>query len=852
MPNSTFQRVRHLFDILVELTPTQRLADLEARDDLDGPTRQLLHQLLQLDADTVSLTAAPALVPARRAAHDWIGRRVGAYAITAKLGEGGMGSVFRAQRVVGDIDQQVAIKIAHRELLNDSSLARLRLERQVLALLQHPNIAAMYDLGELEDGTPYIVMEYIEALPLPDYVAHNAAGLRERLQLFLQLCDAVAYAHRNLIVHRDIKPANILVTAAGQPKLLDFGIAKPLQHRLGSIEIEQTHAAQRYFSLRNVAPEQLRGETVTVTCDVYGLGTVLYELLCGHPLYDLEGLNLAEVEQRISQDDPPPPSRRAATGSAALLPWQRALAADLDAIALFALRRDPQTRYASVDALAADIHRYLDGYAVAARQGSRLYHIGRFLRRHRVALATGVLFVAVIAVAGSLWLRQYISAQAERDRAENVTRIIIDALAAVQPAKARDQEISAREVFEQVGSIALSSSLDTQPATRTQLAATVARIYLQLGLPREALTLIERIEGDIPHASDKVHFELETARAQALLELGRVWQVRAALQKHAETARTAPERMQWRLLEAGVHSNRGEFEQALSLLQTVAAADSGAAQMTRAAARRQLPQILLRLGRRDEAQASAGELLDEHRSQYRNAHPELLATLNDVLSIMLDLDNYAEAASLAAEAMAMSRHLYGENSLSYANALSRHATALAELGQLDRALDEAQSSLQKVRSLMGENSPVAATYHYCLALILERRGDRSAALQHFATAARVGELGMSEQSDSLYQIRLKLAAAQLQHDQPADARKSIDSALAMAARHPLVDQPDLGPVAQLILALADYRLQPSAANADAVQRSSAAAQAEARGPLARRTLAALLPAARTDTAATKR
>ncbi|TDR43860.1 serine/threonine-protein kinase [Tahibacter aquaticus] len=852
MSNSTFQRVRHLFDILVELTPAQRLADLEARSDLDAPTRQLLHQLLQLDADTASLTAAPALVAAHRAARDWIGYRVGAYAITAKLGEGGMGSVFRAQRVVGNIDQQVAIKIAHRELLNESSLARLRLERQVLALLQHPNIAAMYDLGELDDGTPYIVMEYVQALPLPDYVAHNGTGLRERLQLFLQLCDAVAYAHRNLIVHRDIKPANVLVTDTGQPKLLDFGIAKPLQHRLGSVEIEQTHAAQRYFSLRNVAPEQLRGETVTVTCDVYGLGTVLYELLCGHPLYDLEGLNLTEVEQRISQDDPPPPSRRAAASNAALLPWQRTLAPDLDAIALFALRRDPQARYASVDALAADLHRYLHGYPVAARQGSRLYHAGRFLRRHRVALATSALFVAVIAVAGTLWLRQYISAQAERERAENVTHIIIDALAAVQPARARDQEISAREVFEQVGSIALSSSLDNQPATRTQLAAAVARIYLQLGLPREALTLIERIEGDIPQASDKVRFELETARAQAQLELGRVWQVRAALQTHAETARTAPERLQWRLLEAGVHINRGEFDQALALLQTVAAADSGAAQMTRSAARRLLPQVLLRLGRRDEAQASARELLSEHRSLYGDTHPELLATLNDVLSIMLDLDNYADAAGLAAETMTMSRHLYGENSLIYTKSLSKHATALAELGQLDRALDEARSSLQKIRALRGENAPVTASYHYYLALILERRGDSNAALEHFAAAARIGEASMSEHSDALYQIRFKLAAAQLQHDQPAAAGKSIDSALAMAERYPLVDKPDLGAVAQLIRALADNRLQPSAAYAAAVEHSTATAQAEARGLLARRTLAALVPTPRPDTVAAPR
>lgn len=382
MTGNPFLRLKQIFNTLIELPENEREGYLDAQSGIDDEMRRQLEDLLRADGRHANATTRRAMDAKATSPSGWIGQKIGGFRIERVLGHGGMGNVFLAQRVDGGAVQQAAIKTLHAWRLDSAGLARFRLEGQVLALLQHPNIAMLHDLGELSDGAPYVIMEYVRGTPLLEFQREHNLDVQNTLQLFLLICEAVSYAHRNLVVHRDIKPSNILVDQNGMPKLLDFGIAKPLVDRLGNIDIEKTGTAQQYFSLRNVAPEQLLGQKITVACDVYGLGTLLYEMVSGHPAHDLDGLAPAQAQRRVIEEEPLPPSRRAAA------PEAKQLRGDLDAITAKALRKNPQQRYRSVDEFAADVRRHLRGYPVDAREGTGFYRATRFFHRHRTAIVT--------------------------------------------------------------------------------------------------------------------------------------------------------------------------------------------------------------------------------------------------------------------------------------------------------------------------------------------------------------------------------------------------------------------------------------------------------------------------------
>jgi serine/threonine protein kinase/Tfp pilus assembly protein PilF len=322
---------------------------------------------------------------------DLIGTRIGRYTIEALIGKGGMGAVYRAVRE-DDFRMQVAIKLLKRGTDTEAALRRFRAERQILARLQHPNIPRMLDGGATEAGLPYFVMEYVDGTPLLQYSALRS--VRQRLQLFRQVCSAVQYAHQKLIVHRDIKPSNILVTTEGNPQLLDFGIAKLLDpaddRSLGSL----TTTGMRLMTPDYASPEQLRGQPVTPATDVYSLGAVLYELLTGRPAQRIQSSSLAQIQKEICDIDPRKPSELV-----------KELDPDLDNIVLKALRKEPERRYASVQELADDIERLLNDMPVQARSEPRLYRCRKFLKRNRVhAMMAGLSIVGVLNFGASLGL----------------------------------------------------------------------------------------------------------------------------------------------------------------------------------------------------------------------------------------------------------------------------------------------------------------------------------------------------------------------------------------------------------------------------------------------------------------
>jgi serine/threonine protein kinase len=382
-------RIDALFDAALEL-PEDRRRELLDRECADDPElRRAVERLLVLEAEAGGFLAEPVLghlSAARESAppdpealaptcEELSGIRIGAYRLVHSLGHGGMGTVYLARRE-DDYHHEVAIKLVRRSLLSHEARRRLHAERQALAGLEHPNIARLYDGGTTDDGLPYLVMERVEGLPIDRYCERHGLGVRQRLELVRQVLAAVAHAHDHLRVHCDIKPSNILVTEDGTPKLLDFGIAKLLSAGERA-QIAVTATGLRPLTPAYASPEQILGEPITIASDLYSVGVLLYELLCGSLPYGDDGAAGAELRRSIVEQDPAPPSRNG-RGRGGL---ERRLRGDLDAIVLMAIRKDPAHRYPSARAFVTDITRHLEARPVRARRGTLRYRAGRFLRR---------------------------------------------------------------------------------------------------------------------------------------------------------------------------------------------------------------------------------------------------------------------------------------------------------------------------------------------------------------------------------------------------------------------------------------------------------------------------------------
>jgi serine/threonine-protein kinase len=707
---SRWRRLKDLFAEAVEGSEAGReelLARVRAEDpDLAAELTGLL-EAHRADGGFVERIVADAARDAleSRGPEAFAGRRVGPWELLRPVGAGGMGAVFLARRADAEYEATVAVKMLRPGLFSEDSLRRFRAERQALANLSHPGIARLLDGGTTADGSPYIVMEYVAGVPIDAYAQARGLSVERRLRLFRAVCDAVQFAHRNLVVHRDIKPANVLVTEEGEPRLLDFGIAKVLDENAAE---GLTRAGDRALTPDFASPEQIRGETVTTSTDVYSLGVVLYRLLTNRHPYAFPSGRTSEIERIVCERQPDRPSVHAS-----------GLEGDLDNIVLKALAKEPERRYATVEQLSEDLRRHLDGEPVLARKSTFLYRASRFLRRHRTAsLAAAVAAAALLAALG-LSLSAARRARLEAQKAEQVNAFLQTLLGAASPWRDGTQ-VTVKEVLDRA-SKRIETDLRGQPEVEAAVRRTIGETYAGLGLydPAEAqlqasLALSRRLGGT---ASDDAVAETLLALASLSTSRGAPTQAEApAREALAMLARLHGEgdasvAGAWREL-GSVLQARGDLAQAESAQRRAIAIFRKAAPSSAGLAEA-LNDLAVTLGTRGDlpaAEALHREALAVARRAHPGPHPDVAEALSTLASSVWDTRrDAAEAQSLYEQALAMRRGLFGENHPDTSWVLYNYAYMLMEKGDFPRSEELARQALRGRGTTLPDEHPMVAS-----------------------------------------------------------------------------------------------------------------------------------------------
>jgi serine/threonine protein kinase/Tfp pilus assembly protein PilF len=753
---------------------------------------------------------------------DLIGERIGPYRILRALGEGGMGAVFLAERADGQFRQQVAIKLVRRGLVSKQVQQRLRIERQILATLDHPNIAKLLDGGTTRDGTPYIVMEYIDGEPIDVYCDRNQLTVNERLELFATVCSAVYAAHQNLIVHRDLKPSNILVSRNGVPKLLDFGIAKLLDERqlMQTLAITQTDV--RLMTPDHASPEQVRGEPITTASDVYVLAILLYELLTGLKPFAKSAGRLADLERAICEEPPVPPSAAlvpsaavtqaqldqiAAARKTTLPRLRRELSGDLDNIVLMGLRKEPERRYSSVDALLNDVNRYLTGLPVQARADAWTYRAAKFVRRHFIVVGLTTAFVvSLLAFAITTYIQaraiererdiaahQRAVAEMEREHAESISAFMIESFRVSDPSEARGNEIKAREILDR-GALRVRTELENQPALQAAIMHTIGTVYLALGLTGEAESLVaeslairRRLYGD-EHMS--VAESLATF-ADVQRQKGNWDDAQSLAERALEIARalTGPESVAtaFGLRNLGmIYYDRGEIDLAERTLR-----ESLRLYVARLGEDdQQLTNVLDMLGRTASARGNLAEaeamLMRALRIEEEKSgpdHPLTIQRRHNLATFLWNKGELTAAEELFRTALAQYERVRGPNHPETVDAMSSLAAVLRTSQQWEEARALEERALALNRQLRGPRHAAVAYDLKGLALIALGEGRLAEAEQHARAALAIYREALNPKHIETASALTTLGRILLERKQPAAAERTLEEAMTILSAY---------------------------------------------------------------------
>ena len=745
-----WQHVERLFHEAAALDPEQRAEYLARECGADAALRAVVESLLRRDRAGVD----PIQEGVSRAAQDLLqtqanallGQRLGAWRICKQIARGGMGAVYLAERADGQFEQRAALKILSPALLSPDGLGRFNAERQILARLNHASIARLIDGGTTAEGIPYLVMEYIEGTAIDRYCEERRLDARAQLRLVQKLCAAVDYAHKNLVIHRDIKPSNVLVDAQGEPKLLDFGVAKLLDGETPIAVPVVTVADLRAMTPRYASPEQIKGETVTTSTDVYSLGLLLYELLTGRYPYEEATNTPAELTRAICESEPERPSsaaRRAVRARTGVMAGNasRMLAGDLDNIVLMALRKEPGRRYDSPLQLAEDIERYLRDEPVRARSSSFSYRTRKFVARHRVGMlgsaAATLLVIGIVTFFGIQLAAQRDRARAAAAKASAVSAFMVSLFREADPTRALGKRVDARVLLER-GAARASLELKDSPRIRAALLTAIAQSYANLAeypaalRQTDAALKIERTLGPGERANVEV---LERLRGGLLNDLGRYDQARGQLESlhHDDVARYGPRSRQAALSLrelARLAQSTGHWDQSRSLyLAAIASlrALGAGAQSDLAPTLVDYAVVARNTGKLQEAKAAAREALAVERAEFGEVHPEIADTLTILASVDITEGDAQSALKYLNEALGLARQLYGADNLRTARIMAYLGNAEDNAGELAASERDSRAALVVFERVLGAQNPEVLYLRDSLAGALSDQGKFAAA-----------------------------------------------------------------------------------------------------------------------------
>jgi eukaryotic-like serine/threonine-protein kinase len=758
-------RVDALLDDMFDLPEAERIANLRARRIEDSDVLAEVESLLRSASASGGFMSTPPKPPADELVPDGtLGLRLGAWRITRLLGRGGMGEVYEATRADGNFEQRVAIKLLQRDAA--AQMERFQAERQILARLDHPGIARLYDGGVTEDGRPFMTMEFIEGRPITEYCQIADATFEQRLALFIQVCDAVAYAHRNLIVHRDLKPSNILVTPGGAVKLLDFGIAKLLDAQRARV----TQAAATPLTPICAAPEQLTGAAVTTATDVYALGLLLFELLSGtHPWMGSDTPVLQAMRTVLQR--PAPSVFRTAEAQPNAPVAARLLQGDLDAIVAKALRKEPGDRYATVEAMKLDVERARRGEPVAAREGARLYVISRILRRYRWAAAAVAAVIVSLATGLGVAAWQAEKAAQERDVArrvaarEEAVRYNLTGLFRAAISDQGSKSPTAKGMIDLSAQRVLKEYRD-QPLLAGQIVLTLADLYSALEDVNGAASLLEGFLAEADATADPfaiadarqhlANMELlrgHADRADALLgQAEAFW--RASPQQYAE------ERLEGLLIRSRLQRAHGDVDGAIATIRDAIArriALSGHDNRETAVLFNSLAITLGAVNRVPEALKAYYETTAIYRALGLGDGIDAQIVVANTGTLEMRAGHLRDAESLLKSSVQRERALAGD-SAAVAAAMSYYGRILSVTNRNEAGVSVLRESVDMASRYAGADSPVAIQARTFLGEALLGAGDQQAAST--LTAAHQSALTHYGAAHPL-RLRAEIATAQL-------------------------------------------------------------------------------------------
>lgn len=741
MDTRRWQRVAEIFDVVADAPTRERAALLQQLCADDAEVRHEVQALLAADAnasgferdvDTSRNVSAAAWAEDADAAAP-TGARVGPWRLLRELGRGGMGVVWLAERADAQFQQCAALKLTKRGMDTDAVLARFLRERRILARLEHPHIAHLLDGGIDADGRPYFAMEFVDGEPLLDYCAQVKANLTQRLRLFMQVCNAVQFAHGQLVVHRDIKPSNILVTAAGDAKLLDFGIAKLLDDsdEGRTATVDESH---RPLTPAYAAPEQLRGEAATAATDIHALGIVLCELLTGHrPLGTSDAPSREDTRRLHDSMDPAAPSRVADTSSPVSA---RRIRGDLDTIVLKALQHEPQRRYATAAALADDLQRFLSGQPISARRDNATYRMRKFIGRHRLGVAASTF--AIVALVGALGLALWQAREKARQAqvSDQVTQFLIGLFSGVDPTHTSGATLTALDLLDQ-GTARLRADAGINASVRARLLHTVAITYTNLGLYDRALPLAQQALDLRRAMSDPL------ALAESELQLGRILRLKSdyagaePLLRDALRLRTSAlvgddpavaevENEVGLLLRA--HGRFADADALLRAARDVAERHFGAGAIRTVRYLDDYASNLDDMGKRKDAEAIYRQALAIRQATLGPDDADVATSLLD-LGVHLDMSgNYKAALPLLERAVAIRIKVFGPNHPLTGFARIGLASVYDDLNRFDEAENLARAALSTFRAKLPPEHPRISEALNMLALVAMQRRDFAGAV----------------------------------------------------------------------------------------------------------------------------